>query len=300
MEVLMMRERILGQRNPQLVYPLKHFGRIYAKQKWYTKSSHALNISEHDDNEDDILLVLAGIFFEIINHEECFPFQVLHNVMLSASKALKRVISQAKIDKNLPTMLYLVVIASQVLNQIKDDVIVQKQFDSLIYTFNRMNIHTSNGDTLVHLAINAHTKMDNHNVILYYKFPSLSAVQLLTDCGGLNVNVLNVNRNIPLHLIASYYRSIVPNKDILIIKGIMQKPNEANCHWDIANRYNQIPLQCTRLRTIELFIKDVMKFSLKCLVARHIRNPKLKRYEYLSERLCDFMIFTHAGYFQKK
>ncbi|CAF0988601.1 unnamed protein product [Didymodactylos carnosus] len=226
MEVLMIRERILGQTNPQLIYPLKHFGQIYAGQKKFTKSLqfllHALNISEHDGNEDDILLVFSGIFFEIIHHKQCFPFQVLHHVMLSAST-------------------------------------------------------------------DAHTKMDNHHVRLYCKFPSLSAVQLLTDCGGLNINALNVNRNTPLHIIASYYGSIVPNKDILIIKGIIQTLNEANCHWDIANQYNQIPLQCTRLRTIELFIKDVMKFSLKCLVARHIRNTKLKYYEFLSQRLCDFI-----------
>ncbi|CAF1536024.1 unnamed protein product, partial [Didymodactylos carnosus] len=121
-------------------------------------------------------------------------------------------------------------------------------------------------------------------------FPSSSAVQLLIDSGGIDVNAVDSRKNSPLHLIASYDQ-IIENTDerFLTIQLIIKLFNDTGCHWDLPNEDGNTPIQCAHSDIIKIFMKSRQRLSLKCLMAKMIKNSEIDYYQHLPERLCIFV-----------
>ncbi|CAF1381116.1 unnamed protein product [Didymodactylos carnosus] len=164
----------------------------------------------------------------------------------------------------------------------------KEEYYQLMHKFNRLNFRTNNGSTLLHLAVVPNTFPNEYYIERNCKFPSLSAVQVLIECGGIDVNALDFNRNTPLHLLAIHSCGVLNDETLTTIKLIVKKLNEGGCHWDCINSAGKTAIECTSSGFIQKFIANQMTLNLKCIAAKIVKKSKINYYQSLSKTLCDF------------
>ncbi|CAG0900932.1 unnamed protein product, partial [Darwinula stevensoni] len=183
MEILIIRERILGSNDPQLVYPIQHRGSVCADMAQYERCialwTHALELKQRICSSvmDDLLKILQ--FFSLMLSEEVKldPSHVLwvlsacvkelernHQQLRSLSLNPEYVNKAAKeLDSNMHTVLNLLVIANK-LELRKTDVRTSLFLRQIINRLNRIPLRTSKGQSLLHLACSDSTNIDDINV----------------------------------------------------------------------------------------------------------------------------------------
>lgn len=107
-------------------------------------------------------------------------------------------------ELNITTALYICTIITKLLKP--DSVKVSKADKNLsyklIFALNQMNLKLRDGQTLLHLAVNGITPVDDFHTSDVCRFPCVDTVRLLLDCGA-PISVLDCSRNSPLHTLTS-------------------------------------------------------------------------------------------------
>lgn len=80
----------------------------------------------------------------------------------------------------------------------------------LVYELAAMRLTMRNGYTLLHLAVDGATPVDDFHISDVCRFPCPDTIRLLLMCGA-RVNVFNGDRNTPLHVLTSTVRARVPS-----------------------------------------------------------------------------------------
>lgn len=148
---------------------------------------------------------------------------------------------QEELEGNMMTVLYLLVLVTKLVPALNKDDLFRVQ--RLVFQLNRLRLALRDGQTLLHLAVNAETPVDDfhtndvcrytytasrmssqtlisqtrlvapllsiiHELIVgSCRFPSHEAALLLIQCGA-DVNAMDTERNTPLHVIVSYQKPI--------------------------------------------------------------------------------------------
>lgn len=107
-------------------------------------------------------------------------------------------------EMNIITALYLCTIVTKIFKMEAvtvscDD---RKQANKLVYILNKMNLKLRDGQTLLHLAVNGVTPVDDFHTSDVCRFPCVDTVKLLLECGA-SVSVMDCSRNSPLHTLTA-------------------------------------------------------------------------------------------------
>lgn len=110
-------------------------------------------------------------------------------------------------EMNIITALYLCTIVTKILKMDLPTVTTddRKQGNKLVYTLNKMNLKLRDGQTLLHLAVNGVTPVDDFHTSDVCRFPCVDTVKLLLECGA-SVSVMDCSRNSPLHTLTATVR----------------------------------------------------------------------------------------------
>ncbi|KAM7345903.1 protein fem-1 homolog B isoform 1-T4 [Cochliomyia hominivorax] len=315
MESLTIRERILGKNNPDLPQPIVYRGAVMADQgRFYqcqTLWNYALdlrmmnNISVKSD-----LLRLAQLFSQILRMEDVHldlsqVLSVLSKCQLEIErnkykianpgpKDIPQIIAEQN-EQNVVTALYLIKIITKIVTHQPQ---INKEHIDLFYNtirkFIKSDTRLSDGQTLLHMAVNGETPVDDLYISDVCKFPCLGTALLLVHAGA-SVIATDQLRNTPLHtLVASYPRDslqLLPQAEE-IVKVLV----DAGAHLDAINAEGLTPAQVGHvgeLRNIILGYENSLT-SLKCIASRCIAINKI-RYKGFVPKVLESYIQIHSA-----
>lgn len=284
MESLVIRERVLGSNNPEVPHPVIFRGALFADigrfdrcvDLWF----HALTLRHNNDvtvRKD--LLRFAQVFAQMNHMGEEIPFfkvkQVLEVIIkeliknknsLQATSGDSLESAAEELEDNIYTTLYMLVIVTKLVKKLLPE--EETNVYRLVYQINKLCLTTSDGSTLLHLAVNSDTPVDEFHTKYVCKFPCAATACMLINCGA-DVNVTDKAGNTPLHIIVAYQKPIT---DFMTLHCIITKLLEAGSHIDRANNNGETAFDAVLTGVAEIILKSQFKLSLKCLAAKAVKE----------------------------
>ncbi|XP_003697660.1 protein fem-1 homolog B [Apis florea] len=292
MESLTIRERILGQHNPKLPQHIVFRGAVFADSARFDKCIdlwlHALYLKQLNNmSVIKDLLRFAQVFSQMIDIEVYLDLSHVLNVLEACVTELTR--NKAKvnnpgseedieqhieeIESNITTTLYIVTILTKLLtlNENKYEEQDKNKAYHLVHKLCVLRLRLKDGQTLLHLAVNAATVVDDFHTNYVCKFPCAATAKLFICCGA-DVNAMDNERNTPLHIIVSYRE---PISDFMTLHSIIMALIEAGAHMDIVNSNGKTPYDAVTTGVAEIILRTQTKLSLKCMAAKAINAYNL-------------------------
>lgn len=317
MEALTIRERILGVHNPELPHPVIYRGAVFADNARFDRCLelwlHALKLRQknHVSVVKD-LLRFVQVFSQMLHVGVKVTYNQVIEVLSAAILELERNKEKLKkpgpkdeaesilviclfinllddIESNLTTTLYLLTILTKLMKQCSDE--EKFNVSRMVFTLNQLQVTLRDGQTLLHLACNAETPVDDFHTNDVCKFPCAETTKLLIRCGA-NVNAMDHDRNTPLHVIVNYHRAI---SDFMTLHSIITELTESGAHLDCVNKKGETPLDSSATGVAEIILKTQMKMSLKCLAANAIKHNNLAYKGQIPKHLESFIELHGSG-----
>ncbi|XP_026811034.1 protein fem-1 homolog B-like [Rhopalosiphum maidis] len=297
-ESLIIRERILGENNPDLLQSIIYRGAVYADAQHFTPCillwNHALKIAHHNKHSiQRDLLRFTQVFCQMIKNNIIIKLLDLKNILQSACNELitikkrlseadsssEKELSKNEYYSNIKSTLGLIIITSIALlqNGNKDDPLVGDLM-KVIVEINKLELKTNKGQTLLHLCLNYDTNVDNIFTTGICCFPNFLAMKLLVHCGA-NVDAVDNDKNTPLHYIGKFitdFPHIPHNSDYLDTRKMVMELLNAGAHTDFVNKFGVCP-HTGYLSNLFHLTNNVPR-SLKCLSASVLRYRCPKKY----------------------
>ncbi|XP_019768802.1 protein fem-1 homolog B isoform X2 [Dendroctonus ponderosae] len=294
MEALVIRERILGVHNHELPHPIIYRGAVFADNARFDRCLelwlHALKLRQknHIPVVKD-LLRFAQVFSQMLHVGVQVTYVQVIEVLAAAIIELERNKEKLakpgpkdepetvmviccfmykildEIESNLTTTLYILTILTKLMKKCNEE----EKFNvrRMVFALNQLQLTLRNGQTLLHLACNAETPVDDFHTNDICKFPCAETTRLLIRCGA-NVNAMDNERNTPLHVIVNYHKAI---SDFLTLHSIITDLTENGAHTDIVNNKGETPLESSTTGVAEIILKTQIKISLKCMAANAVK-----------------------------
>ena len=285
MEALVIRERILGEDNPEIPHPVIFRGAVFADTARFDRCTalwmHAMKLRQKNSRTiTKDLLRFAQVFSQMVHVGVKLDFSLCCEVFEHALNELDRdlhKIHKAHDDEkeglkeifeaNIHTVIYLLVILTKV-KVCKDEEIY---LCKLIYKLNKLPLRLSDGYTPLHMVVDAKTVVDDFHVNDIVKFPNSVVMQLLARCGA-KVNAVDVKQNTPLHIIVTYTK---PISDFLTLHNIICGLADSGAHIDMCNGEGKTPSDMATTGVAEIILRTKRNMSLKCSASRAVRKYKL-------------------------
>ncbi|XP_043933603.1 protein fem-1 homolog B [Protopterus annectens] len=301
MEGLIVRERILGSDNIDVSHPIIYRGAVYADNMEFEQCIklwlHALHLRQKGNrNTHKDLLRFAQVFSQMIHLNEPVKGRDIESVLRCSVVEIERGMARIKntqdidihaamdnYESNIFTFLYLVCISTKTVRNEEEQAMVNRQIYGLI----QLDPRIREGSSLLHLAVNSNTPVDDFHTNDVCSFPNELVVKLLIDCGA-DVNAVDNEGNTPLHIIVQYNR---PISDFLTLHSIIIGLVEAGAHTDMTNKQKKTALDKSTTGVSEILLKTQMKLSLKCLSARAVRVYGINFKNQIPKTLEEFVQF---------
>ncbi|XP_065367097.1 protein fem-1 homolog B isoform X1 [Calliphora vicina] len=315
MESLTIRERILGKHNPDLPQPIVYRGAVMADQGRFSQCQTLWNYAMDLRMMNNIsverdLLRFAQLFSQILRIEDVqLDLSHVLSVLVKCQQEIER--NKYKIanpgpkdvpqmiadqnEQNVASALYLIKIITKMLAQQPQ---LNKEHLDLLYNtikkFIKCDTRLADGQSLLHMAVNGVTPVDDFFTSDVCKFPCFRTALLLVHAGA-SVIATDELRNTPLHtLVASYPRD---NPHLLQqAEKIVKLLVDAGAHLDAINAQGLTPAQVGNvagLRNIILGYENLLT-SLKCIASRCIAVNKIK-YRGLVPTVLESYIQIHSA-----
>ncbi|XP_011314979.1 protein fem-1 homolog B [Fopius arisanus] len=292
MESLAIRERILGKHNPEVPHPIVYRGAVLADNARFDRCIdlwlHALHLRQRNNiTAVKDLLRFAQVFSQMIhvgiNLQLSQVMDVLEASVVELGRNKTRMLaSEAKEDdeqyleeteSNVMTTLYILTILVQLMplkgKSYDEPSISKARF--LVHKLCALKMTLRDGQTLLHLAVNAKTPVDDFHTNDVCKFPCAATARLLIECGA-DVNAMDNERNTPLHVIVTYTK---PISDFMTLHGIILELIEAGAHMDIVNSQGETPYDAATTGVTEIILRTQTKLSLQCMAAKAVKTYNL-------------------------
>ncbi|XP_042900716.1 protein fem-1 homolog B-like [Parasteatoda tepidariorum] len=287
MESLVIRERILGSNNHEVPHPIVFRGALFADVGRFDRCVdlwlHALNLRyTHNVSVRKDLLRFAQVFAQMIHIGEEVQFNKIYPVLditLAELKRNSKLLNSStegspdcvleELEDDIYTTLYLLVITTKLMKNLSSD--EEFKIFKLVYEINQLNLTTSDGSTLLHLAVNVDTIVDEFHTKYVCKFPCASTARMLIQCGA-DVDAVDKAGNTPLHIIVAYQKPIT---DFMTLHSIITKLLDAGSHIDRVNNNGESPFDAVLTGVAEIILKTQHQLNLKCMAARAVKKYNL-------------------------
>ncbi|XP_033346613.1 protein fem-1 homolog B [Bombus vosnesenskii] len=312
MESLVIRERILGQHNPKVPHHIIFRGAVFADSARFDRCIdlwlHALYLKQLNNIpvvKD--LLRFAQVFSQMIHVGVDLEFSQVLNVLEACVTELTRNKSKLnnpdseedieqhieEMESNITTTLYILTILTKLLtlNESKYEEQDKNKAYQLVHKLCALQLRLKDGQTLLHLAVNAATLVDDFHTNHVCKFPCAATTKLLICCGA-DVNAMDNERNTPLHIIVSYRE---PVSDFMTLHSIIMDLIEAGAHMDTVNSNGKTPYDAVATGVAEIILRTQTKLSLKCMAAKVVNAYNLSYYGNVPRSLESFIELHGPG-----
>ncbi|XP_012260648.1 protein fem-1 homolog B [Athalia rosae] len=292
MESLAIRERILGTHNPEVPHPIVFRGAVFADNARFDRCIdlwlHALKLRQLNNiSVVKDLLRFAQVFSQMIHVGVDLQLTQVIDVLEASVIELKRnkektanpepkddvVQITEEMQSNITTALYILTILMKLmkLNEKGDEKEEIRRAQRLVHNLCSLGVTLRDGQTLLHLAVNSETPVDDFHTNDVCKFPCAATAKFLIQCGA-NVNAMDHNRNTPLHVIVGYQK---PISDFLTLHSIIIDLTEAGAHMDTVNIKGKTPYDASSTGVAEIILRSQNKISLKCMAAKAVKTYNL-------------------------
>ncbi|KAK0096358.1 hypothetical protein PV326_005706 [Microctonus aethiopoides] len=289
MESLAIRERILGTHNPEVPHPIIYRGAVLADNARFDRCIdlwlHALQLRQKNNiSVVKDLLRFAQVFSQMIHVGIDLHFSQVMNVLESSIIELGR--NKLKIncpdskddaeqyleetESNITTTLYILTILVKLMAlniKVYNETDINKAH-YLVHKLCALKMSLRDGQTLLHLAVNAKTPVDDFHTNDVCKFPCAATARLLIQCGA-DVNAMDNERNTPLHMIVTYQK---PISDFMTLHGIILELINGGAHVDTVNSKGETPYDAATTGVAEIILRAQTKLSLKCMAAKAVKT----------------------------
>ncbi|XP_030374156.1 protein fem-1 homolog B isoform X2 [Scaptodrosophila lebanonensis] len=297
MESLTIRERILGRQNPELPQAIIYRGAVMADQGRYEQCqvlwNYAIDLRMRNNlSVERDLLRFAQLFAQILrvaNHRLTLDHVVpvlakcQHEIELNKCKMLNAKpnscasMLQDQNNQNCITALYLIKIVTQLARRRKDQDINEEQIQQLflvVRKFIQNDTRLQDGQTLLHLAVNGVTPVDEFYTNEMCRFPCYATALVLVHCGA-SVLAVDASRNTPLHILVTRVNGTQERHTEMA--RIVQLFVEAGAHLDAVNAAGQTAAAACKQSTLANVLHGYQNAhsTLKCLAARIIATHRL-------------------------
>ncbi|XP_072942519.1 protein fem-1 homolog B isoform X2 [Epargyreus clarus] len=213
MEGLTVRERILGRACPDLPHPVVFRGAVFADEARFDRClalwRHALSLRlENQVSVVKDLLRFAQVFSQMIHigielqlEQVAFVLQACTEELsrgerrlekpapnhdpetLQVSRILHGANRNDEYESNVRTALYLVAVAGKLIETDGEEADVESANAVRCSIFKLRNVKTRSGHTLLHMAVDRRTPVDDFHTSDVCQFPCARTAALLLDCG---------------------------------------------------------------------------------------------------------------------
>ncbi|XP_039758992.1 protein fem-1 homolog B isoform X1 [Pararge aegeria] len=294
MEGLTVRERILGRTCPDLPHPVVFRGAVFADEARFDRClalwKHALAL-RHQNQVSVVkdLLRFAQVFSQMIHIGIELPLAQVCYVLEACSEELRRGTkrvekphtnhdpdaliflvtvrqNQEEYESNVRTALYLVAVAARLLENSDNDEETTSAVRRAI--FRLRNARLRSGQTLLHLAVDRRTPVDDFHTSDVCQFPCMRTTRLLLEC-GLEVDAADDLRRTALHIALISYQLIPDERNQLreAVCGSVCELLARGAHVDAVDEAGITPLVAAIGGPAESLVRAALSPRLSCLAA---------------------------------
>lgn len=300
MQALLVRERILGPAHPDTSYYIRYRGALYADMGNFDRCiqlwTYALDMQQHvleplSPMTQSSFLSFAELFSFMTTEWRNRPahpvaFKDILDVLLKAVKELDRgrkhlttLEASERDTTNVNRLLVIIMHIMCLMCRLKRNLDGKEEeiFKMNIYSLIKMKPTSIKGQSPLHLACSK----DTTNVGRYpvCSFPSLPVIALLLEV-GCDVNAVDAEKNMPLHIAASNKPCRAEVFSLLLQHG---------AHIDACNMDRKTPMQLIRGTTIYDIASPLQFTTLQCLAARKIVKCTIPYKGFIPKRLEQFV-----------
>ncbi|XP_013137293.1 PREDICTED: protein fem-1 homolog B isoform X2 [Papilio polytes] len=286
MEGLAVRERVLGRGCPDLPHPVVFRGAVFADEARFDRClalwRHALQLRHH--NKVSIvkdLLRFAQVFSQMIHIGIELPLSQVCFVLEACAEELKR--GQQRIKKpqinydpealieeyesNVRTALYLVAVAARLLEDPDNDEESVRAVRRAVFSVRAVRLQA--GQTLLHLAADRRTPVDDFHTSDVCQFPCVRTTRLLLECGAA-VDAADEARRTPLH-VALLSLPLMPVEEVArwgaAQCAVAAELLSRGAHADAVDADGLTPLRAAMEGPAESLVRAALRPRLSCLAA---------------------------------
>ncbi|GLH16089.1 Protein fem-1 homolog B, partial [Gryllus bimaculatus] len=293
MESLAVRERILGQRHPEVADAVEFRGTMFAEDGRYDRSAelwlHALRMRQRNKlSVSDDLTRFAKMFYKMLRRNMNLKFSLLRDVLTACLWELERnketlaVTSLRRqmecyleeFQNNIIALLSILVTVTKVMNSLTSS--EKLSICRLIYQLNKADIRAQNGLTLLHMCVYVDEYDDLDNV-----FPCAAVTRLLIECGA-DVNSVDIKGDTPLHIIAAHRNGHVASSIISLLI-------DSGAHVDVTNVFGETPFDTAYTDSALEMLQTQTPLSLKCLAAKAVMDYNIPFEDHVPRTLIQFI-----------
>ncbi|CAH0724229.1 unnamed protein product, partial [Brenthis ino] len=285
MEGLAVRERILGRACPDLPHPVVFRGAVFADEARFDRClalwRHALAL-RHQNQVSVVkdLLRFAQVFSQMIHigielplSQVCYVLEACAEELRRGTKRLEKPQVNHDLDalteeyeSNVRTALYLVAVAARLLENSGNDEETTSAVRRAI--FRLRNARLRSGQTLLHLAVDRRTPVDDFHTSDVCQFPCMRTSRLLLEC-GVEVDASDDSRRTPLHVALISYQLIPDERELLreAVCGCVCELLSRGAHVDAVDAAGITPLVAAIGGPAEALVRSALSPRLCCLAA---------------------------------
>ncbi|XP_023933935.1 protein fem-1 homolog B isoform X2 [Bicyclus anynana] len=285
MEGLTVRERILGRKCPDLPHPVVFRGAVFADEARFDRClalwKHALAL-RHQNQVSVVkdLLRFAQVFSQMIYIGIELPLAQVCYVLEACSEELRRGTNRVEkphtnhdpdalieeYESNVRTALYLVAVAARLLENSDNDEETTSAVRRAI--FRLRNARLRSGQSLLHLAVDRRTPVDDFHTNDVCQFPCTRTTRLLLEC-GVEVDAADDLRRTALHIALISYQLIPDERNVLreAVCGTVCELLARGAHVDAVDAAGITPLVAAIGGPAESLVRAALSPRLSCLAA---------------------------------
>lgn len=282
-EALLVKERILGALNVNTI-DIIYRGAVLADRRDYPAClkywDRAMHVKRHNNETIAQDLERYGeLFSEMIEGTYPLNFEKIITTLNMCIEELKldkeRITIKkhdselARINKSIRTNIHTSLFLVNALLVMSDSEKVTFNTKKLVYQLVKLNpvLPTDTRDTLLHIACNCDTVMNEYFIQSLIKCPNVSLIDVLLEC-GMSPDVKDAKGNTPLHVLCKKIND--PAESQVCCGNLLQR----GAHVDYRNTAGKMPIDYRA--HLDLLNPAMQKRPLKCIAACAVKRYMLK------------------------
>ena len=294
MESLIIRERILGSENMQLVDSIEEVAEYHNDRDnvdiCIGLYRHAMKINQHYNQSigfevDDITNILYSMVNRNIPYKRNFVIKTFEETVLECTKQVRKFRKELgheaqspeehkrKLqDEMKPELKNLLDSLLRLLQFFAKVELCQEDKKSSVFVLLQklpgFNLRDDDGNTLLHLTVDCWQSLDGYGPGPNFLFPCPDTMKLLLYA-GFDVNAINNNGDTPFHRAVTFKPS---DEKFRILTGVLDVLLDGGAHDDLVNNDGKTAMDVAQTEEARRILSERKKLKLKCIAAKAVKN----------------------------